>query len=80
MFWNTLKESVLAKVDEKYTQVFWDFNFRKINTVVKRMSGCVYYLEIIMKEHITENKLFFWDKHTIAEKIAQTMDDSKISS
>ena len=23
------------------------------------MSGCVYYLEIIMKEHITENKLFF---------------------
>ena len=43
------------------------------------MSGCVYSLELIVTEHITENN-FFWDKHTIAEKSAQTMEDCKISS
>ena len=34
-------------------------NARKINTAVERMSDCVYSLEIIMKEHITENNFFF---------------------
>ena len=58
-----------------------NFNVRKIYSAVEGMNGCEYSLEIIivpLKERITETN-FFGNKHTIAERIAQTMDDCKIS-
>ena len=59
-----------------------NFNVRKIYSAVERMDGCEYSLEIIivlLKEHITETNFFFGNKHIIAGRIAQTMDDCKIS-
>ena len=45
------------------------------------MDGCKYFIETIMvplKERITRTN-FFGNKHATAERITQTMDDSKFS-
>ena len=57
-----------------------NFNVRKIYITAERIDGCWHFLEIIitpLEERITENN-FFLNKHTIAERIAETMDDCKI--
>ena len=58
-----------------------NFNVRKMCRTVEVMDGCENSLEIIivpLNERITEIN-FFGNKQTIAEIIAQTLNDCKIS-
>ena len=58
-----------------------NFNVKKMYSTVEKMADCEYSLEIItvpLQERIMKST-FFGNKNTIVERIAQIMDDCKIS-